>query len=207
MASERLVSKPKSWTFQPEWPGRHLDSCHKRCCTSRTTTYVRQHDIVRWTLYVLYLTFTRYRMRRYNCSECALNTHAPPPPSHTLRLTNNIYWFKVSLVHGPLSDPMPAHSTKSARMERPIVVTVSDRHDPVVGVVALLPMFPDRGTKVGASPYESVMTASHVPNSTTTHLLPKGEGQLCECCRVLAFLSACEQLFANLWPVYIQFSS
>jgi hypothetical protein len=40
----------------------------------------------------------------------------------------------------------------------------SDRHDPVVGVVALLPMFSDRGTKVGDSPSESVMTLSHIPN-------------------------------------------
>jgi hypothetical protein len=40
----------------------------------------------------------------------------------------------------------------------------SDRHKPVIGVVALVPSFLDRGTIIGALPSESVTTPSHVPN-------------------------------------------
>jgi hypothetical protein len=29
---------------------------------------------------------------------------------------------------------------------------VNDPHDPLIGVVAILPMFPDRGTGIGAVP-------------------------------------------------------
>ncbi len=41
---------------------------------------------------------------------------------------------------------------------------VSDRHEPVIGVVALVPSFLDRGTIIGDLPSESVTTPSHVPN-------------------------------------------
>ena len=37
----------------------------------------------------------------------------------------------------------------------------TDPDDTVIGVVALLPIFPDRDTIIGASPSESVTTPSH----------------------------------------------
>ncbi len=56
----------------------------------------------------------------------------------------------------------------------------SDRHEPVIGVVALVPAFLDRGTIIGALPSESVTTPSHVPIikqiSHHTPILPKGKG-------------------------------
>ena len=73
---------------------------------------------------------------------------------------------------------------------------ISDRHEPVVGVVALLPMFPDRDTIVGDLPSESVTTPSHVPNvKLDSHHTPtsEGEGRLCKCCRGLAVSSPCER--------------
>ncbi len=56
----------------------------------------------------------------------------------------------------------------------------SDRHEPIIGAVALVPSFLDRGTIIGALPSESVTTPSHVPNlkqnSNHTPILPKGKG-------------------------------
>ena len=39
----------------------------------------------------------------------------------------------------------------------------SDRHEPVIGVVAFVPTFLDSGTIIGALPSESVTTPGHVP--------------------------------------------
>jgi hypothetical protein len=38
------------------------------------------------------------------------------------------------------------------------VAKASDRHEPVISVVALLPMLPDRGTIISELPSESVTT-------------------------------------------------
>ncbi len=43
------------------------------------------------------------------------------------------------------------------------VAEVSDRHEPVLCVVALVPTFLDRGTILCALPSESVTTPGHVP--------------------------------------------
>ncbi len=56
----------------------------------------------------------------------------------------------------------------------------SDRHDCAIGVVALIPTFQDRDTKIGALASESVTTPGHVPNSKQdSHhapILPKKKG-------------------------------
>ena len=42
-----------------------------------------------------------------------------------------------------------------------IMVYCSDRHEPVIGVVALVPIFMDSCTIIGALPSESVTTPGH----------------------------------------------
>ncbi len=67
----------------------------------------------------------------------------------------------------------------------------SDRHEPVISVVAFVPTFLDRGTIVSALPSKSVTTPSHVPilkqNSHHTPILPKGKGDNAKAAGVCLF--------------------
>ena len=67
------------------------------------------------------------------------------------------------------------HGATRLCLERPS----SDRDEPGIGVVALVPTFMDSCTIIGALPSESVTTPSHVPilkqNSHHTPILPKGK--------------------------------
>ena len=56
------------------------------------------------------------------------------------------------------------------------IVQTTDRHDCAIGVVALIPTFQDRGTKIGALASESVTTPGHVPNlKQDSHHTPSSE--------------------------------
>ncbi len=69
--------------------------------------------------------------------------------------------------------------------------SASDRHEPVIGVVAFVPTFLDSGTIIGALPSESVTTPSHVPilkqNSHHTPILPKAKGDNAKAAGVCLF--------------------
>ena len=52
----------------------------------------------------------------------------------------------------------------------------SDRHEPVIGVVAFVPTFLDSGTIIGALPSESVTTSLFKIGFLPRPLLPKKKG-------------------------------
>ena len=75
---------------------------------------------------------------------------------------------------------MPNENSSPDFKNSPYRIVVSDRHEPVLCVVALVPTFMDRGTILCALLSESVTTPSHVPilkqNSHHTPILPKRTG-------------------------------
>ncbi len=85
---------------------------------------------------------------------------------------------------------------------------LSDRHEPVIGVAALVPSILDRGTIIGALPSASVTAPSHVPNlkqnSHHTPFLPKR--RFCKGCRDLPVSSASE-VIKSIFPLQTSGSS
>ncbi len=77
------------------------------------------------------------------------------------------------------------------------LMNIMDPHYTVIGVVALLPIFPDRDTKMGASPSESVTTPSHaaIYNRISHHtaILPKEKGQYAKAAGVCLFRALVER--------------
>ena len=78
-----------------------------------------------------------------------------------------------------------------SKVDKTNVDRSSDRHDPVLGVVAFVQTFLDSSTILGALPSESVTTPSHVPilkqNSHHTPILPKGKGDNAKAAGVCLF--------------------
>jgi hypothetical protein len=74
----------------------------------------------------------------------------------------------------------------------------SDRHGPVIGVVAFVPTFLDSCTIVGVLPSDSVTTSSHVPilkqNSHHTPIPPKGKGDNAKAAGVRLFRALVRRL-------------
>ena len=83
------------------------------------------------------------------------------------------------------------------------MVQVSDRHEPVLSVVALVPIFMDRATILSELPSESVTTPSHVPilkqNSHQNSNLPKGKGNNAKAAGFCLF----QALLRWLHPIFI----
>ncbi len=84
-----------------------------------------------------------------------------------------------------------APSRRSILLLVHLLIDASDRHDPVIGVVAFVPTFLDSDTIIGSLPSESVTTPSHVPilkqNSHHTPILPKGKGDNAKAAGVCLF--------------------
>ena len=71
------------------------------------------------------------------------------------------------------------------------VIRTSDRHEPVITVVAFVQIILDSSTIIRALPSESVTTPSHVPilmqNSHHTPILPKEKGNNAKAAGVCLF--------------------